>query len=88
MILRSESPIGPAEKYLYMDQAVAERLGPDHIVTAQMMNLDITTGLFPRINAGHLVSLLIRNEQVVRRMESPTTLPVGLGGACPSVSQL
>jgi serine phosphatase RsbU (regulator of sigma subunit) len=80
--------IGLAKKYQYMDQAVAEQFGPDHFVTAQMMNLDITTGLFQWVNAGHPVPLLIRNEQVIRRMECPTTLPVGLGGACPSISRL
>ena len=80
--------IGLAEKYRYMDQAVAEQFGSDHFVTAQMMDLDITTGLFQWVNAGHPVPLLIRDKQVVRQLEGPTTLPVGLGGACPSVSEL
>ncbi|MFB9579906.1 PP2C family protein-serine/threonine phosphatase, partial [Streptomyces yanii] len=43
------------ETYRYMDQAIAEQFGPDHFVTAQMMNLDITTGLFQWVNAGHPV---------------------------------
>ncbi|MFD4863271.1 PP2C family protein-serine/threonine phosphatase [Streptomyces atratus] len=76
------------ETYLYMDQAIAEQFGPDHFVTAQMMNLDITTGLFQWVNAGHPVPLLIRRRHVVRQLESRTTLPVGLGGERPSISQL
>jgi serine phosphatase RsbU (regulator of sigma subunit) len=80
--------IGLAEKYRYMDQAIAEQFGPDHFVTAQMMRLDITTGLFQWVNAGHPVPLLIRDKQVVRRLEGPTTLPVGLGGSCPCISHL
>ncbi|WP_406320192.1 PP2C family protein-serine/threonine phosphatase [Streptomyces sp. NBC_01637] len=80
--------IGLAEMYRYMDQAIAEQFGADHFVTAQMMNLDITTGLFQWVNAGHPVPLLIREKQVVRQLEGPITLPVGLGGACPSISHL
>ncbi|WP_326818982.1 serine/threonine-protein phosphatase [Streptomyces sp. NBC_01762] len=80
--------IGLAETYLYMDQAIAEQFGSDHFVTAQMMRLDITTGLFQWVNAGHPLPLLIRDKQVVRRLEGPTTLPVGLGGTCPSISDL
>ncbi|MET7635999.1 PP2C family protein-serine/threonine phosphatase [Streptomyces sp. NPDC005078] len=80
--------ISLAEKYQYMDQAIAEQFGPDHFVTAQMMELDITTGLFQWVNAGHPVPLLIRKGQVVRQLEGPTTLPVGLGGECPTVSEL
>ncbi|WP_406384986.1 PP2C family protein-serine/threonine phosphatase [Streptomyces sp. NBC_01618] len=80
--------IGLAEKYRYMDQAIAEQFGADHFVTAQMMRLDITTGLFQWVNAGHPVPLLIREKQVIRQLEGPTTLPVGLGGTCPSISHL
>ncbi|MDX3771708.1 MULTISPECIES: PP2C family protein-serine/threonine phosphatase [unclassified Streptomyces] len=80
--------ISLAEKYRYMDQAVAEQFGSDHFVTAQMMDLDITTGLFQWVNAGHPLPLLIRDKQVIRQLEGPTTLPVGLGGECPSVSEL
>ncbi|MCX5315870.1 PP2C family protein-serine/threonine phosphatase [Streptomyces sp. NBC_00154] len=80
--------IGLAEKYRYMDQAIAEQFGADHFGTAQMMELDITTGLFQWVNAGHPVPLLIREKQVVRQLEGPITLPVGLGGTCPSLNEL
>jgi phosphoserine phosphatase RsbU/P len=80
--------IGPGEEYAFVDQAIAAQFGPDHFVTAQMMNLDITTGLFRWVNAGHPAPLLIRGEQVAGRLEGPTTLPVGLGGEPPSISEL
>jgi serine phosphatase RsbU (regulator of sigma subunit) len=79
--------ISLAEKYALMDRAIAEQFGPDHFVTAQMMDLDITTGLMRWVNAGHPAPLLIRNHQVVGRLESPTTLPVGFGGQRPLISE-
>ncbi|MEV5493638.1 PP2C family protein-serine/threonine phosphatase [Streptomyces bobili] len=78
--------VGLSEKYVYMDQAVAEQFGPDHFVTAQMMDLDITTGHLQWVNAGHPPPLLIRNRQVLRRLDSPPTLPVGFGGERPQIS--
>ncbi|MCX5336870.1 PP2C family protein-serine/threonine phosphatase [Streptomyces sp. NBC_00140] len=79
--------ISLAEKYAFMDQAIAEQFGPDHFVTAQMMNLNIATGHLQWVNAGHPSPLLIRNHQVARQLEGPTTLPVGFGGAPPQVSE-
>jgi hypothetical protein len=51
--------ISLAEKYAFMDQAIAEQFGPDHFVTAQMMNLDIATGRLKWVNAGRPAPLLI-----------------------------
>ena len=78
--------VGLSEKYVYMDQAIAEQFGPDHFVTAQMMDLDITTGQLRWVNAGHPPPLLIRDRQVLRRLDSPPTLPVGFGGERPQIS--
>ncbi|MEV0639003.1 PP2C family protein-serine/threonine phosphatase [Streptomyces sp. NPDC050619] len=78
--------ISLAEKYAFMDQAIAEQFGTDHFVTAQMMNLNITTGRLQWVNAGHPAPLLIRDHQVARQLAGPTTLPVGFGGAQPRVS--
>jgi hypothetical protein len=80
------SGISLAEKYAFMDQAIAEQFGPDHFVTAQMMDLNIHTGHLQWVNAGHPAPLLIRNRRVTRSLESPTTLPVGFGGAPPQIS--
>ncbi|MFB0631456.1 PP2C family protein-serine/threonine phosphatase [Streptomyces sp. AB3(2024)] len=75
-----------SEIYLFMDRAVAEQFAPDHFVTAQMMRLDTDTGRLQWVNAGHPAPMLIRAHRVVRRLDSPTTLPVGFGGDQPQVS--
>ncbi|MFE2166226.1 PP2C family protein-serine/threonine phosphatase [Streptomyces sp. NPDC059447] len=75
-----------SEIYLFMDRAVAEQFDPDHFVTAQMMRLDTNTGRLQWVNAGHPAPMLIRAHRVVRRLDSPTTLPVGFGGDQPQVS--
>jgi len=80
--------VGLSEIYAFMDRAVAEQLGPDHFVTAQMTPLDTATGRFQWANAGHPAPPLIRQRRVVRRLHGPTTLPVGFGGHEPLVSEL
>ncbi|NML52282.1 serine/threonine-protein phosphatase [Streptomyces sp. R302] len=77
-----------SEIYLFMDRAVAEQFAPDHFVTAQMMRLNTTTGRLQWVNAGHPAPVLIREHRVVGRLDSPTTLPVGFGGAQPQVSSV
>ncbi|MHB9859149.1 PP2C family protein-serine/threonine phosphatase [Streptomyces sp. YIM S03343] len=79
--------IGLSEIYAFMDRAIAEQFGPDHFVTAQMMRLNVTTGHLQWVNAGHPTPLLIRDHQVVRQLEGPTTLPVGFGGEQPQISE-
>ncbi|MER5224322.1 PP2C family protein-serine/threonine phosphatase [Streptomyces flaveus] len=81
------SDISLAEKYAFMDQAIARQFGPEHFVTAQMMHLNVATGHLDWVNAGHPPPLLIRNHKVVRALEGPTTLPVGFGGDQPRVSE-
>ncbi|MEU2548142.1 PP2C family protein-serine/threonine phosphatase [Streptomyces roseolus] len=77
-----------SEIYLFMDRAVAEQFAPDHFVTAQMLLLDTGTGRLQWVNAGHPAPMLIRDHRVVRRLDSPTTLPVGFGGDQPQVSEV
>ncbi|MCZ0980265.1 PP2C family protein-serine/threonine phosphatase [Streptomyces diastatochromogenes] len=77
-----------SEIYLFMDRAVAEQFAPDHFVTAQMLRLDTGTGRLQWVNAGHPAPMLIRDHRVVRRLNSPTTLPVGFGGDQPQVSEV
>ncbi|WP_405877438.1 PP2C family protein-serine/threonine phosphatase [Streptomyces sp. NBC_00005] len=79
--------IGLSEIYTFMDRAIAEQFGPDHFVTAQMMQLNLATGHLQWVNAGHPAPLLIRNHQVVRQLTGPTTLPVGFGGEEPRISR-
>jgi serine phosphatase RsbU (regulator of sigma subunit) len=80
--------VGLSGIYAYMDKVIAEQFGPEHFVTAQMMRLDISTGHLQWVNAGHPAPLLIRDHDVVRLLESPTTLPVGFGGEEPLISEL
>ncbi|MFG2867906.1 PP2C family protein-serine/threonine phosphatase [Streptomyces sp. NPDC048338] len=77
-----------SEIYFFMDRAVAEQFAPDHFVTAQMMRLNTSTGSLQWVNAGHPAPMLIRGHRVVHRLDSPTTLPVGFGGAQPQVSEV
>ncbi|MFI9649163.1 PP2C family protein-serine/threonine phosphatase [Streptomyces sp. NPDC052040] len=80
--------IGLPEIYSFMDRAVAEQFGPEHFVTAQMMQLDTTTGHLQWVNAGHPSPLLVRDHRVALRLTGPTTLPVGLGGAEPRMNEM
>ncbi|GGX18427.1 hypothetical protein GCM10010297_44870 [Streptomyces malachitofuscus] len=82
------SGIGLLEIYAFMDRAVAEQFGPEHFVTAQMLQLDTTTGRVQWVNAGHPPPILVRDHRVAQRLVAPTTLPVGLGGSEPRVSEL
>ncbi|MFD5539059.1 PP2C family protein-serine/threonine phosphatase [Streptomyces sp. NPDC127079] len=87
---QSEEQIGVTvlEIYTFMDRAVADQFGPDHFVTAQMMRLNTATGRLQWVNAGHPAPVLIRGHRVVRRLEGPTTLPVGFGGHEPRISEV
>jgi len=73
--------------YAAMDAAVAAQFDQDRFVTAQMARLDVRTGQLQWVNAGHPQPLLLRNGNVIQTLLSPTTLPVGIGGATPHVSE-
>lgn len=79
--------VGLADLYSAMDAAVAAQFAPDHFATAQMGRLDVGTGHLQWVNAGHPAPLLLRDHRVIDVLESPTTLPVGFGGATPVVSE-
>lgn len=79
--------VGLANLYGLMDTAIYSQFGPDQFVTAQMMRLDVAVGDLQWVNAGHPAPLLIRDRRVLRALESPTTLPVGFGGATPVISE-
>ncbi len=73
--------------YAEIDAAIAEQFDADHFVTAQLAQLDIGSGWLQWVNAGHPRPLLWRPGQAVRALRSPTTLPAGIGGGTPQVSQ-
>jgi serine phosphatase RsbU (regulator of sigma subunit) len=75
------------EMYAAMDRAVAAQFPPDHFATAQLARLDVSTGHLQWVNAGHPRPLLVRDHQVVCALRSPPTLPIGMGGLTPRVSE-
>jgi phosphoserine phosphatase RsbU/P len=52
---------------------------PDGYVTAVLGELDINTGTYRKISAGHPEELLLRGGRLVRTLPAPTALPLGLG---------
>ncbi|MGW3497977.1 PP2C family protein-serine/threonine phosphatase [Streptomyces sp. NPDC001020] len=79
---------GLPEIYDFMDRAVADQFGPEHFVTAQMLQLDTTTGHLQWVNAGHPSPMLVRDHRVALRLTGPTTLPVGFGGPEPQMCEM
>lgn len=73
--------------YAAMDGAIAGQFGDERFVTVQMAHLDVTTGHLQWVNAGHPHPLLLRGHRVIKALDSPTTLPVGFGGAEPLISE-
>lgn len=60
------------------DDAIAESFGQDRFVTALLCDLDLVTGLFSWIPAGHPPPLLIRGNRTVRELTRPARPPLGL----------
>jgi Stage II sporulation protein E (SpoIIE) len=81
------SDVDLADLYAAIDRAIAGQFDQDSFATAQMARLDVGTGLLQWVNAGHPHPLLLRDRRVVRTLHSPTTLPAGIGGAAPHVSE-
>jgi len=73
--------------YAAMDEAFCSQFGSDKFVTALMARLDVGSGLLQWVNAGHSAPLLLREGSVVLELDSPSTLPVGFGGATPVVTK-
>src|SRR5665647_2679061 len=79
--------VGLEDLYAAMDKAIASQFGADRFATAQMARLDVRSGVLQWVNAGHPAPLLLRNHRIVAELKSPTTLPVGYGGATPMVTE-
>jgi phosphoserine phosphatase RsbU/P len=76
-----------ADLYAAMDAAIADQFDSDRFATAQMAQLDVTSGLLRWVNAGHPPPLLIRGLRIVGELDNPPTLPLGFGGATPTVTE-
>lgn len=62
-----------------IDDALMEHLDGDGFVTGHICQLDVATGKFSWVNAGHPPPLLIRGVKVVGEMKAEPCLPLGLG---------
>jgi serine phosphatase RsbU (regulator of sigma subunit) len=62
-----------------IDDALVEQFSGDTFVTAHVCELDVATGTFRWVNAGHPPPLLVRGAKVVSEMRAEPCLPLGLG---------
>ncbi len=68
-----------AETAAAVDEAIRVRFGPERFVTAVLADLDLASGRFCWIRAGHPPPLLLRGSKVVKTLWGNTGLPLGLG---------
>lgn len=72
--------LGLPERYAACDEAVRHQGDDGCFVTAQLAELELTTGRLNWVNAGHPPPLLIRERRVVGPLGCTPSLPLGLGG--------
>jgi serine phosphatase RsbU (regulator of sigma subunit) len=63
-----------------IDHALDAMFGGERFVTAMLGQLDIDTGVFRWINAGHPAAMLLRDGQVVKELHGRRALPLGING--------
>ena len=63
-----------------IDAALEEMFGGERFVTGLLGQLDLDTGVFRWINAGHPAAMLLRDAQVVKELEGAPALPLGING--------
>lgn len=68
-----------------MDKWLTAQFGPEMFVTAVVAELDITTGQYRWVNAGHPAALLLRNGQIVKELDDGINPPLGLHDEVPTV---
>ena len=68
-----------AETATAIDEAISVRLGPERFVTAVLADLDLASGQFCWIRAGHPAPLLLRGSKIVKTLWGNGGLPLGLG---------
>ncbi len=64
---------------LSIDTVLQAQAPPNHFVTALLAELDLESGHYRRISAGHPGELLARGGKVIRRLAAPSWTPLGLG---------
>lgn len=68
-----------AETVAAVDETIRVRFGPERFVTAVLAELDLNSGRFQWIRAGHPAPLLLRGSKVVKTLWGNSGLPLGLG---------
>jgi serine phosphatase RsbU (regulator of sigma subunit) len=63
-----------------IDEALDSMFGGERFVTALLGQLDVDTGVFRWINAGHPAAMLLRDAQVVKELAGRPSLPLGING--------
>ncbi|MGH3367500.1 MAG: PP2C family protein-serine/threonine phosphatase [Nocardioidaceae bacterium] len=66
-----------------MDKWVSSEFGPEAFLTGIVAELDCARGTYRWICAGHPPALLIRHCQIVKHLEGPPGLPIGLNMGVP-----
>lgn len=64
--------------YVAMDDTLVDHFGGERYATAVLARLDLGTGLFSWINAGHVPPLLMRDGRLVRTLDMTPSTPVGM----------
>jgi serine phosphatase RsbU (regulator of sigma subunit) len=71
------------DTYTEIDRVVSRHRGGEAFSTAILGQLELATGRFTWVNAGHFAPLLLRGGKVVKALESDPGLPLGLSGEAP-----
>jgi serine phosphatase RsbU (regulator of sigma subunit) len=74
--------------YHAADTAVATVFPDITFATAAFGRLDVSTGRFRWISAGHPPPLVVRNDKVLATPPTVPVLPIGLGGVDPAVNEV
>jgi len=69
-----------AQMAVAVDAAIAELFGSERFATGVIGQLDVDTGVFRWINAGHPEPMLLRDGHVVKELLCEPSLPLGLNG--------
>ena len=67
------------DTYTAIDDAMQQEFPPDRFVTGQLGHLDVRSGSFCWVNAGHPGPLVVRDGKVVSQPELPVSMPFGMG---------
>ena len=65
--------------YHAIDDTIVEHFAPDQFVTGQLGHIDVRSGSFRWVNAGHPGPLVVRDAKVVSQPETAVSPPFGMG---------